>query len=562
MSKTKGMNKFIWNIIIILCISTLASAATTAAATTGSVTNTQPTSMSVDFTQTVVDSQLFPGDSGVLNLVIKNVGGMAAESVDVYLPSVGSIHIDKKQYIGHMDAGESTMIPAIIRIDDGATAGLNVIQVQITFDGYDSDGTRTNSKVVNWNVPIRIYSNPSFQISPESTTYYKDTIADLILDGNVKDSVKDLEVSMTSACVTVIGSSSAYVGDVPQNGKFKITYNIKPTTVGACTSSLALVYTDQAGSKATGTMSFGLNVEDGGVDFKLSDISYNPTGPGSTVNVSLTLLNIGAADAQDTTVSLAATDPFSPRDTLEKYIGTVGGGKEAIVMFPLSVSFGAATQTYTMPVTITYQIGGTRYTSSKTIGIDVEGTVILSVINVDVSTGTPRIDVANLGSRDASSVKATLIIPNSAGNSTGVGAGRQGANRSAGGAAGGASGATGGSGYNGSRQGGFNLGTDATNSQSYVVYKSAITAGKDSTFAFTGASGSGVATLVLEYSGENNQRVTQREMVTLGSRSSTTAGRTGATSRGTDYTTMGLYALGAIIVIFAAYKLYKRRKKK
>ena len=231
-------------------------------------------------------------------------------------------------------------------------------------------------------------------------------------------------------------------------------------------------------------------------------------------------------------------------------------------MFPLSVSFGAATQTYTMPVTITYQIGGTRYTSSKTIGIDVEGTVILSVINVDVSTGTPRIDVANLGSRDASSVKATLIIPNSAGNSTGVGAGRQGANRSAGGAAGGASGATGGSGYNGSRQGGFNLGTDATNSQSYVVYKSAITAGKDSTFAFTGASGSGVATLVLEYSGENNQRVTQREMVTLGSRSSTTAGRTGATSRGTDYTTMGLYALGAIIVIFAAYKLYKRRKKK
>ena len=90
MSKTKGMNKFIWNIVIILCISALASAATTAATSTGSVTNTQPTSVSVDFTQTVVDSQLYPGDSGVLNLVIKNVGGMAAESVDVYLPTVGS----------------------------------------------------------------------------------------------------------------------------------------------------------------------------------------------------------------------------------------------------------------------------------------------------------------------------------------------------------------------------------------------------------------------------------------------------------------------------------------
>ena len=312
--------------------------------------------------------------------------------------------------------------------------------------------------------------------------------------------------------------------------------------------------------------SFGVNIEDAGVDFKLSDISYNPTGPGATVNVSLTLLNIGGADAQDTTVSLDASDPFAPIDSLEKYVGAVGGGKEATVMFPLSVSFGAATQTYTIPVTITYKIGGTTYTSKKTIGIDVQGTVILSVINVDSSSGTPRIDIANLGSRDASSIKATLIIPNSAGNSTAFAGGRQGGqNRSAGGAAGGASGGPGGQGFNGTRQGGLNMGTDTANSQSYVVYKSDIKAGKNSVFAFTSASVTGAATLVLEYSGPNNQRVTQREMITLSARSSSsTSGRTGTASRGggTDYTTLGLYALAAVFIIFAGYKLYKRRKKK
>jgi hypothetical protein len=558
MSKTKGMNKFLWNMVIILCISVLANAATTSAGSTGSVTNTQPTSMSVDFTQTVVDSQLFPGDSGILNLVIKNVGGMPAESVDVYLPSVGALHIDKKQYIGHMDAGESTMIPAIIRIDDSATAGLNVIQVQITFDGLDADGDRTNGKVVNWNVPIRIYANPSFQVSPESTTYYKDTTDKLILDGTVKDAVKGLEVKMLSNCVTVIGSSTAYVGDVAQNGKFRVTYDIKPTAVGACMSSLALIYVDQAGGKTTGNMSFGLNIQDGGVDFKLTDISYNPTGPGQTVNVSIVLKNIGGSVAQDTTVTLTAGDPFAPMDTLEKYIGTVGGGKEATVMFPLSITFGAATQTYTIPVTITYKVGGTTYTSQKTIGVDVQGTVILSVINVDSSSGTPRIDIANLGSRDASAIKATLIVPNSEGNSTGLGAGRQGGqNRSA-------VGGQAGQGFNGTRQGGFNMGTDTANSQSYVVYKSDIKAGKNSVFAFTSASGTGVATLVLEYSGPNNQRVTQREMITLNGRNTaSTTGRTGIVSRGgTDYTTMGLYALAAVIILFAGYKLYKRKKKK
>ncbi len=565
MIKNKGMNKFsnvLWNMIIILCVASLATAATaatssTTSASSSSQTNTQPTSMAVDFTQTVVDTQLSPGDSGVLNLIIKNVGGMPAESVDVYLPTVGAVHIDKKQYIGHMDAGESTMIPAIIRIDDSATAGLNIIQVQITYDGFDPDGDRTNGEVANWNIPIRVYANPAFQISPETTTYYKDNIADLVLDGTVKDGVKGLEVKMTSNCVTVIGSSQAYVGDVPDHGSFKVTYSIKPTAVGACTSSLALTYTDQAGGRTTGNSSFGLNVQDGGVDYKLTDISYNPTGPGQTVNVSITLENIGGSDAQDTTVTLEAGDPFAPMDTLEKYIGTVGGGKKATVIFPLSIGFGAATQTYTMPLNISYKIGGTTYSTEKTIGIDVSGSVILSIISVDTSTGTARIDVANLGTRDASAVKATLIIPNAAGNFTGQqGGARQGTqNGSATGAP--LDGQT----RNFSRQGGFNATTDAGNSQNYVVYKSDIKAGKDSTFAFS-ASGSGQATLLIEYSGENNQRITQRETITLGSRSSTINGRTGTASRGTDYTQMALYAVVALAAIYIIYRLYKRRKKK
>ncbi len=570
MNKNKGINKLtkiLWSITIILCITAFASAATAQAATTTAAssstnTNTQPTNMVVDLSQTSLDSNLGRGDSGILTVYIKNTGGMPAENVQVYLPSTGSVHIDSKQSIGNMDSGESKSLQVIVRIDNSAPTGLVVIPVQISFDGYEADGSRENNQVANWQIPIRVYSNPSFQITPEKTTYYKDTSDVLVLDGTVKEGIDDLQATLSSTCLTVIGSATQNIGDVADNTNFKITYNVKPATSGACTSTLTLAYTDQSGGKSSVASSFGVNIEDAGVNFKLSDISYNPTGPGATVNVSLTLLNVGAADAQDTTVSLTASDPFAPIDTLEKYIGTIGGGKQATVVFPLSISFGAATQTYTMPVTITYTVGGATYTSSKTIGIDVQGTVILSVINVDVSTGTPRIDIANLGSRDASSVKATLIIPNSAGNSTGFGAGRAGANRSAGGATGGASGAQGGAGFNGTRQGGFNATASAANGQSYVVYKSAIAAGKDSTFAFTSASGSGVATLVLEYSGENNQRVTQVEMVTLGSRSTTTTGRTGTGSRGTDYMTLGLYALVAIVVLFAAFKLYKRRKKK
>jgi hypothetical protein len=556
MNKNKGvtnLSKIMWNIIIMLCISSIVSAATASTSSSAnsdsSSTNTQPTSITVDFDQTVVDTQLYPGDSGVLNLVIKNVGGKSAENVEVYLPTVGSIHIDKKQYIGHMDAEESTMIPAIIRIDNSATAGLNIIQVQITYDGFDSDGDRTNGKVVNWNIPIRVYSNPAFQVSPETTTYYKDSVEDLVLDGTVKDAVKDLEVKMSSNCVTVMGSSQAYIGDVPDHGSFKVTYSIKSAVAGACSCNLALTYTDQAGGRTTENTSFGLNIQDAGVDFKLMDISYNPTGPGEIVNVSVTIKNIGGADAQDTSVSLGAEDPFAPRDTLEKYIGTVGGGKEATIVFPLSITFGAATQTYTMPLSISYKVGGTTYSSVKTIGIDVSGTVILSIITVETSSGTVRVTVANLGTRDASSVKGTLKVTSSSGNFSAPQR-MPGQNLS--------NGAPVGSGFNGSASGGAGFGSDATSTQSYVSYKSDIKAGKSSTFSFT-ASGSGDATLILEYSGEDNKRITQKETISMG-KTTVTNGRTVA--RGTDYVQIGLYALGGLIVLFVGYKLYKRRKKK
>lgn len=558
------MKKYMLNIVIILYISAYAFAAnTTGAGLSSSNANTQPTNIVVDLAQTSLDSNLGRGDSGILTLYIKNTGGMPAENVQVYLPSTGSVHIDSKQTIGTMDAGESKSLQVIVRIDNSAPTGLVIIPAQISFDGYNPDESRENNRVVNWQIPIKVYSDPSFQINPSKTNYYKDTSDELVLGGVVKEGVKDLQTKLSSSCLTVIGSAQQYVGDIADGGNFKVTYNVKPATPGACTSTLTLSYTDQSGSKTSLDSSFGVNIEDAGVDFKISDISYNPTGPGATVNVSLTLFNIGDADAHDTTVSLDASDPFAPIDTLEKYIGTVGGGKQATVMFPLSVSFGASTQTYTMPVSISYKIGGTTYTTSKTIGVNVEGTVILSVISVDSSTGTPRIDIANLGSRDASAVKATLIIPESSGNSTGFGGQRQ--NRSAPGgsqqnaSAGQGPGAPG---FNVTMQGGLNSGTNSGNGQSYVVYKSDIKAGKDSTFAFTSAGGSGVATLVLEYSGPNNQRITQRETITLNGRSSTISARTGTISRGTDYTTMGLYALAAVILIFAGYKLYKRRKKK
>lgn len=547
MDKTKNkVNGILLNVFVIFCCIGLAGGVTTPAS------NTEPTSIVVDFTSTSMDSKLGRGDSGILNLVIKNAGGMPAEKVEIWLPGTASIRIDKRQYIGYMEAGSSKTIQAIILIDDNAQTGLNVIQARINYDGFESDGDRKNGQTVVWEIPVRIYSNPSFQIRPSKTTYYKDAIDYLVLEGTIKETVKDLEAMIYSDCLTVIGSSHDYIGDIRENKGFNISYNIKPTMAGACTAKIGFTYRDQSGASSTEDVSFGINIQDAGVDFKITNVSYKPTGPGETVELTVNLKNIGEADAHDTTLSLGADDPFAPVDTLEKYIGTILAGEEAITKYGLSVSWDAVTQTYTIPLTINYKVGGTTYTSKKDIGIDVSGKVILSIIKVDSSTGTVRIDVANMGTRTANAVKATLMVGGSS-----LGAGQQG---------------FGGMGqgnfnYPGGGPAGGNFSTrtnNATAIQTYVSYKSDIKSGKQTTFTFS-ASGSGQASLILEYSGKDNQRITQIEQITLqGISTFTGKARNGiqAGKGGTDYMQMALYGAGALIVLFAAYKLYKRRKKK
>jgi len=528
------------------------------AATTGSTTSSgAATNIVVDFDSTSFDSSLRAGDSGVMNLVVKNTGGYRAENVQISLPSTALVYLDKTFYAGMMDSGESRTFPVIVRVDSNARSGLSAIQVKITYNGFNSDGTVMNNKIVTWEIPFRIYGNPLFQITPSKTTYFKDNLDELELEGRSMDSVKDLEATLSSSCTMVIGSSRKYVGDINLNQTFKLIYPIKPSSSGACVTSLRLSYTDVSGNRAQDNISIGLNVEEAGVNFKVVNISYNPTGPGETTTVKISLKNVGNANADDTTLSLSLTSPFAPVDSNEKYIGVVEGGQTIDVEFNIAISWDATIQTYSIPLNITYKVGGTTYSVNKDIGVDVSGKIILQVISVSSSGSSVRIDVANIGTRTADGVKATLIIGggNGLNASTGVRSpsvrGAEVQNNFSEGR------------LTGNRSGYGNFSVDGS-SQYFVSYKSDIKPSKQTTFTFT-TTAKGSAILTLEYTGQNNERITQTERITLsgGSSSSNIAGSARVSSGGGfTITTLVLYGLAIIIVTFVGYKLYKRRKNK
>ncbi len=539
-------------LILVNCIGTVSSAS-----------STTPTNLVIDFDSTYVDFDLGRGDSGIINLVIENTGGQPAEKVEVWIPSTTAINVGKRLYLGRMDAGESKILPVTIRINENAKTGLNAVQVKIEYDGFDSDGDRENNQVTSWEIPVRVYADPSFQITPEKTTYFKDTLDGLILTAISQDNIKDLSVTLSSDCLTVIGSSRIFLGEVKDNEEFKIKYDIKPSVEGACSNILSFTYLDEEGDKVSDDVSLGINVEKAGVDFKIVNISTLSPSPGDTVEIKLKMKKVGKAIADDVALSLSLSDPFVPADTTEIYVGQVRGGETIDISFKIAIGWDAEIKVHSIPLTIEYKVGGTSYSVEKDIGLDVSGSIILEVINVETSGSSTRVEVANLGTRAAEGVKATLVVGSGAQLSSGT---TQSASSPGGGLMiPGMRGTRGLTSQEGPSETPTTLperggGNQTAEPQYLVDYKSDIKASKDTTFTFDGVV-SGTATLILEYTGPNNQRVREMKIITVGGVRSLTSGL-GTTSirsrtQGTNLTTYLLYGIIILIIVWIVYRKYK-----
>lgn len=527
------------------------------------------TNMVVDFDATDLDANLAPGESGILNLVVMNAGGYAATNIEVHLPSTAIISADKKFYIGELAAGSSTTLPVAVRINPNAKTGLSAVNVRISFDGRDSSGQTVTADINTWDVPIRVYSKPVFQIEPWKIEYSKDNVDSLAMTGKLRSDVKDLQATLSSDCADVLGTSQKYVGSVSAGEGFELSFQIKPSTEGACSTSLQLEYTDESGNRAVENQSVGINVLGAGVDFKVEEVSYEPLGPGEKFSLDVKLINVGDAGAQDVTVSLGLADPFIPVDTTEKYVGDVDAGKTIDASFDISVSWDAEIAPYAVPLKVEYKVGGTSYSVEKNIGIDVSGDVQLEIIKVDTSRGNVQVNVANLGTRPAEGVKATLIMPQR--NQSGQDemsreeiAERQASmqerasSRGSSGSLGMLSGRPQRGGFTGRQA--ASSGTQGTVGGDQVDYKSDIKPTKETTFTFS-STPSGRATLVLEYAGPNNERVTQTEVLNLGASSGYSSSSDPFQGKGSGSPgKAGILLLG--VVLAGGFIIYRRRKKK
>ena len=229
-----------------------------------------------------------PVDSGVLQIVIRNVGPQAAENVQLSLPDTGSISVNKKWDLGTIDPYATKTVSSTITVSKDAFIGLHNIQVRIDYDGYDSSGNRENGQETVWDFPVRVYVTANFQIAVEKNMFSKDSASQLVITGTTQDGAKSVSATLSpasasasAACASVIGSSKTFVGDVGAGQNFSLDYEIKPIDVGVCSFNLLMAYSDISGNSMNETLPVSIDVQRNDIDFTITNVAYTSPSPGT-----------------------------------------------------------------------------------------------------------------------------------------------------------------------------------------------------------------------------------------------------------------------------------------
>jgi hypothetical protein len=380
------------------------------------VSATTATNLVVDYDLTGVDVDLRPGDSGILTLVIKNTGGYAADDVSVWIPDIGEVRASKRWYVGSIESGISKTLSTTVNVDKNASIGLKTLQARITYDGQKSDGTQENDKSITWDIPIRVYGKANFQFSTADVEYTQDSIAELRITARPKINVRELTSTLSSSCISIVGSSRQYIGDMIANRDYDIVYQIKPSQAGICTLVENVEYYDSSGTQTTENTSIGLNVMRASTELKVIDIVDGELALGSVSDITIRIKNLGNTKASDVTATLNLSSPFTPVKSSQKHIGDIEPEATVDALFSISVDSTGQKKSYSIPLTLEYyDEAGVKETTSVNIGLGVGGNADIN-INLDEkdslipgSSGKVTIGVVNRGFVDAKFLTLQLV---------------------------------------------------------------------------------------------------------------------------------------------------------
>jgi len=279
------------------------------------------TKLSLDYSLSQIPGNLHPGDSGVMSIVIRNVGSRNAEGVEIFIPDSGDIRVSKKEYIGTMLPGQTATISTKYNIADNAAIGLHTIQVRAEYDGYNVRGVAVYDKSETWEINIDVKGESIFvvdDIRTDEAPKPGDTISLKIRIKNLGEATAyDAEGQLTTGntMIKVIGSEKQFLGDIEPGRDKNLQYTIyldKNLPTGAYPLPLAISYKDKNHVPVSVTLPIGLQVSgETRVSLTVSETDPEEIHAGDDdVLIKVKLDNQGTTDIKNVRVVYVPQSPF------------------------------------------------------------------------------------------------------------------------------------------------------------------------------------------------------------------------------------------------------------
>lgn len=195
------------------------------------------------------------------------------------------------------------------------------------------------------------------------------------------DYARAIELTMKASTYAEYGKTVYQVGTVSPGGSAQVTVPIKiKDTVSE--SSVALpfsvkYYEGQASTYTTISNFVAFDIDQRSI-VKIGEVSYDKDviTPGSVVEMSVAIDNIGKTGIKDVVVSIDSSDvPLVPLDgDSESYLGNIAIGSSKIAKFSVAIDRNADISAYSIPLAVSYyDEAGVSHSDQKYVGMAISG---------------------------------------------------------------------------------------------------------------------------------------------------------------------------------------------
>jgi hypothetical protein len=267
-----------------------------------------------------------PGSSFILGIEVLNTGDETAKDLSVVVsPNSPFAVVDKpSDFISSLSSGSIRIVEYKMFVDSSAVSSTYQIPVHIKYSG-SNDITRNLIVRVQGKPNIGYVDVPNFSVSPGETKTMQVEIKNLG-SGTAKRVVATL-TSLNDNIKTVFSGGSAYLEDIPSNGKKSAVFQIyvnPDTGYGVYDSILKVTYEDEAGNVQTKNFSIGIFVT-GKPEIKIIKVSVDKAKNELKVDV----INDGNAEARGIKGELMIGDSVIDVD----YISKINSQKSSTLKF-------------------------------------------------------------------------------------------------------------------------------------------------------------------------------------------------------------------------------------